>query len=331
MTSSSSNRPGEFELIARLFAPLAQSAPGAFGLTDDAAVIAPPVGEELVVTADALVEGVHFLRNDPPDSIAKKSLRMNLSDLAAKGASPIAYLLALSLPDWTDMAWLEAFARGLGEDQRAFGVSLIGGDTTRTPGPLTLAITALGSIPTGTMIRRSGAKADDLVFVSGTIGDAGGGLAILKGEGVSISGTHRTTLIARYREPSPRVSLGLALRELASAALDVSDGLLADLGHIADTSKVRIAIDAARIPISPALRALWGNDQAVLVRAATSGDDYEIAFTAPEANRSAVMKAAADAKFAVSEIGRVVTGSGVTLLDSTGREIDVPRKGYVHF
>jgi thiamine-monophosphate kinase len=331
MTSFSSKRPGEFELIARLFAPLAQSAPGAFGLTDDAAVIAPPEGEELIVTTDALVEGVHFLRDDPPETIAKKSLRVNLSDLAAKGASPMAYLLALSLPDWTDIAWLEAFVRGLGEDQRAFGVSLIGGDTTRTPGPLTLAITALGSIPTGTMIRRSGAKAGDLVFVSGTIGDAGGGLAILKGDGVSISGTHRNTLIARYREPSPRVSLGLALRGTANASLDVSDGLLADLAHIADTSKVRIAIDAACIPISPALRALWGDDQASRVRAATSGDDYEIAFTAPADARIAVLKAAADAGIPVAEIGRVLAGEGVALLDATGREIDVPHKGYVHF
>src|SRR5580692_4469249 len=159
MTSSSSDRPGEFELIAQLFAPLSHSAPGAFGLTDDAATIAPPPGEELVVTTDALVEGVHFLSDDPPGTIAKKSLRMNLSDLAAKAAAPLAYLLALSLPDWVDMPWLEAFAHGLGEDQRAYGIHLIGGDTTRTPGPLTLAVTAMGSVPCGTMIRRSGAKA----------------------------------------------------------------------------------------------------------------------------------------------------------------------------
>jgi thiamine-monophosphate kinase len=330
MTSSSSDI-GEFELIARFFAPLARSAPGAFGLTDDAAVIAPPAGEELVVTTDALVEGVHFLRDDPPDTIAKKSLRMNLSDLAAKGAAPMAYLLALSLPDWTDRTWLEAFARGLAEDQHAFGVSLIGGDTTRTPGPLTLAITALGSVPRGTMIRRSGAKAGDLVFVSGTIGDAGGGLAMLKGEGGSISDVHRNTLIARYREPSPRVSLGLALRGIASAALDVSDGLLADLGHIADTSTVRIAIGAARIPLSPALRALWGDGAEACVRAASAGDDYEIAFTAREGDKRAVVRAAAEAGVPVAEIGRVLAGEGIELCDAAGREIAVPRKGYVHF
>jgi thiamine-monophosphate kinase len=329
MTSSSSDRPGEFELIARLFAPLAQAEPGAFGLTDDAATIAPPPGEELVVTTDALVEGVHFFRNDPPDGIAKKSLRMSLSDLAAKGAAPIAYLLALSLPDWTDLAWLEAFARGLGEDQRKFAIALVGGDTTRTPGPLTLAITALGSVPQGTMIRRSGAKAGDIVFVSGTIGDAGGGLQVLKGG--SVRDDACDALVARYRKPLPRLALGLALRGLASAALDVSDGLLADLAHIADTSNVRIEIDAARIPVSPALRMLWGDDQAARIRAATAGDDYEIAFTTSEANRGVVLKAAAAVGVAVSEIGRTLMGEGAALLDASGRAIGVPLKGYTHF
>jgi thiamine-monophosphate kinase len=329
MTSSSSEKPGEFELIARLFAPLSHSAPGAFGLTDDAATIAPQAGEELVVTTDALVEGVHFLRDDPPETIAKKSLRVNLSDLAAKGAKPLAYLLALSLPDWIDMSWLEAFARGLGEDQRAFAVSLIGGDTTHTPGPLTLAITALGSLPRGTMIRRAGAKAGDLVFVSGTIGDAGGGLVVLTGEGGKLSDTHRAALIARYREPSPRVSLGLALRGIANASLEVSDGLLADLGHIDDTSKVHIAIDAARIPVSPALQALWGDT--ARIRAAAAGDDYEIVFTAAAANRDAILEASRSTGVAVTEIGRVAAGTGVVLLDAMGREIATPRKGYAHF
>jgi thiamine-monophosphate kinase len=331
MTNSSSDRPGEFDLIAQYFAPLANSAPGAFGLTDDAATIAPPPGEELVVTTDALVEGVHFLRADPPDTIAKKALRMNLSDLAAKGAAPVAYLLALSLPDWIGAAWLDAFARGLGEDQRAFAITLIGGDTTHTPGPLTLTITALGSVPCGTMVRRSGAKAGDLVFVSGTIGDAGGGLAILKGECGPVSPEERELLIARYREPSPRLALGLALRGIANAALDVSDGLLADLAHVAETSKVRIEVDTQRIPVSPALRALWGDDQPARVRAATAGDDYEIAFTVPEAIRSDVLKAAAAAGVAITEIGRAVAGEGVALLDANRRPIAVPRKGYTHF
>ncbi len=241
MTNSSSDKPSEFDLIAKLFAPLSKSAPGAFGLTDDAAVIAPLPGHELVMTTDALVEGVHFRSDDPPDTIAKKALRVNLSDLAAKGAEAIGYLLAISLPKRLDMPWMEAFVRGLGDDQARFGVSLHGGDTTSTPGPLTLAVTAFGSVPAGHMTRRNGARAGDLVFVSGTIGDAGAGLHNAKSD----------YLVNRYRVPEPRMALGRALRGIASASLDVSDGLLADLGHIAQTSEVKICGRCgARIPRS---------------------------------------------------------------------------------
>lgn len=322
------SRPGEFELIAELFAPLAKSAPGAFGLTDDAAVLHPAAGEELVVTADALIEGVHFLANDPPGEIAKKSLRVNLSDLAAKSAEPAGYLLALMLPDARPMEWLRAFAKGLEEDQQEFRLPLLGGDTASTPGPLAIAITALGYVPAGGMIRRAGAKPGDLVFVSGTVGDAGGGLALLKGEG---AGADVTPLIARYRLPEPRLALGRELRGLASAALDVSDGLIADLGHIAEVSKVRIAVNAAAIPRSPQLRALWGDDPEAIVRAATAGDDYEIAFTAPEKRRADVLAAATRAGVPVSEIGRVVAGEGVVLLDAKGRAMKISRAGYTHF
>jgi thiamine-monophosphate kinase len=323
------NRPSEFELIRQLFAPLSLSLPGAFGLTDDAAVFATPKGDEVVITADAIVEGVHFLKSDPAGTIAKKALRVNLSDLAAKGALPHRYLLVLALPDWPDMAWLEAFAHGLGEDQALFGIALAGGDTTATPGPLTIAITALGFVPEGTMIRRAGARAGDLVFVTGTLGDAGGGLALLKGEGARISEVEKESLIARYRVPTPRLAMGRTLRGLATTALDVSDGLLADLGHIADISRVRIEIDATRIPLSPALRAFW-NEEAVL-RAATAGDDYEIAFTAPPVLRDAVMEAARLTGTSVTEIGRVVTGQGAVLLDAEGRAIPMACKGYTHF
>lgn len=325
---SSSKRPGEFALIAELFAPLSKSAPGAFGLTDDAALLAPRQGHELAVTADALVEGVHFLSDDPPGEIAKKALRVNLSDLAAKGAEPAGYLLALMLPDAVSMDWLRAFAKGLEEDQREFALPLLGGDTAATPGPLAIAITALGLVPAGGMIRRAGAKPGDRVFVSGTVGDAGGGLALLKGEG---SGKDCAPLIARYRLPEPRLGLGKSLRGLASAALDVSDGLLADLGHIAEISKVRIAVNAAAVPRSPALRALWGDDPGAIVRAATAGDDYELAFTVPAAKRGAVMAAAAGLGVAVSEIGRVETGEGAVLLDTKGQAMKVAQAGYTHF
>ncbi len=315
-------RPSEFALIAQVFAPLATS-PGAFGLRDDAAVLAPRDGHDLVVTTDALVEGVHFLASDPPASIAKKALRVNLSDLAAKGAEPAGYLLALSLPQRIELGWIEAFARGLGEDQALFEISLLGGDTTSTPGPLTLAITAMGHVPTGKMIRRGGARAGEGVFVSGTIGDAGGGLEVLRGEGGP------EALIERYRVPAPRLALGQALRGIASAALDVSDGLIGDLAHIAEVSGVRIVIEAGRIPRSAALRALWGDTDEAILRAATAGDDYEIAFTA--ASDSAVRSAADQAGVAVTRIGRVEQGAGIVLLASSGEEIEVRRAGFRHF
>lgn len=318
-------RPGEFELIAELFAPLARNAPGAFGLTDDTAVMAPPPGHELVLKTDAVVEGVHFLRDEPPDSVAQKALRVNLSDLAAKGAVPLGYLMALLLPSWPDMAWLRAFAAGLAADQQEFGLSLLGGDTSGTPGPLSIAITALGHVPKGAMIRRAGARAGDCVFVSGSIGDAGGGLAALRAGKAAAE----PALVERYRRPQPRLALGQALRGLATAALDVSDGLIADLGHIADVSQVAIAVDAARIPLSAALRRAWGDGAAV--RAATAGDDYEIAFTARAADRQAVLAAGRQGGTPVTEIGSVTAGRGVRLLAADGSEIALERKGFVHF
>lgn len=326
MTNSSSDRPAEFALIAELFAPLAKDAPGAFGLLDDAAVVAPPEGCDLVTTVDALVEGVHFRADDPPELVAKKALRVNLSDLAAKGAEPMGYLLALVLPQSRDMEWLRAFARGLEEDQREFAIPLLGGDTTSTPGPLTLSVTAFGTVPRGQTIRRAGARPGDVVFVSGTIGDAGGGLAVLKGEGRDDG-----SLVARYRLPTPRLALGRALRGLATAGLDVSDGLVADLGHIAEVSKVAIAVEAAAIPRSDALRALWGDSAASIARAATAGDDYELAFTAPVSARDAVKAAATEAGMPVTEIGRVEQGEGVRLLNEQGAEIPVSRTGWTHF
>jgi thiamine-monophosphate kinase len=318
-------------MIAKLFAPLAANAPGAFGLTDDTAILGLAAGEELVLTADTLVEGVHFLSHDPPAAIAKKALRVNLSDLAAKGAIPRGYLLALSLPAGIDDAWLTAFAAGLGEDQKTYGIDLLGGDTTSTPGPLTLSITALGSVKRGHMIRRSGAKPGDCVFVSGTIGDAGGGLALLKGEGKEIAAEMRAHLIARYRLPEPRLALGRALMGLAASSLDVSDGLIADLGHIAETSRGRVVVETTQIPLSPALGSLWGNGGGAVLRAVTSGDDYEIAFTAPKTERARIAKAAKQAGVPVKEIGWVEEGRGVVLLDETGVSLRVARPGYTHF
>jgi len=278
-----------------------------------------------------LVEGVHFLRDDPADLIAKKALRVNLSDLAAKGATPRNYLLGLSLAPWIGDEWLTRFAAGLAEDQKRFAVTLSGGDTTASAGPLTISITALGSVPLGRMIRRKGARPRDAVFVTGTIGDAGAGLAVLKGEGVGLSDFNRSALISRYQLPEPRVALGRQLLGIASSALDVSDGLLADLGHIAKISEAKIAIDATKIPVSDATQALWGQSQETIVRAATSGDDYEIAFTAPASARPRVEELSRRSGVAITEIGRVEAGTGAHLLDDKGKPIAVPRAGFTHF
>jgi thiamine-monophosphate kinase len=313
-------RLSEFGLIERLFAPLATSA-AALGLKDDVALLRPRAGHELAVTTDAVIAGVDFFASDPADTVARKALRVNLSDLAAKGAEPFGYLLTLMLPKTVNETWLRRFARGLAADQKAFGVALLGGDMSGTPGPLGVSVTAFGWVPKGKAILRRGAKPGDLVFVSGTVGDSGGGLAALKG------GRRAPALIARYRVPEPRVALGRKLRGIASAALDVSDGLLADLGHVAAVSNVHIAVAASRVPLSEALRRSGGD----VVRAVTAGDDYEIAFTAPRAKRARVVAAAKAAGVRVTQIGFVVKGRGVALLGRDGRAIDVEKKGWEHF
>jgi len=320
-------RSGEFDLIRDVFAPLAE-APGALGLADDAALVHIPAGRELVVTADTLIEGVHFLMNDPADLIARKALRVNLSDLASKGARPDYYFLCLSLASWVDDSWLTRFGEGLAADQKSYGVSLMGGDTTATPGPLTISITAMGSVEAGRMIKRSGAHAGDLVFVTGTIGDAGAGLAVLNGASASAD---RGSLIRRYQLPEPRTGLGQKLVPLAHASVDISDGLMADLGHVAAASGLRIVVDAARVPLSEGVRALWGSNATAAARAATSGDDYEIAFTAPYGARGAVAALSSETGIAISEIGRVEPGEGIDLLNEAGRAMPLQSLGFRHF
>jgi len=315
----------EFGLIARYFRPLATHE-GALALSDDACVLPQAAGRDLIVTADALTAGVHFLADDPPETIAAKALCVNLSDLAAKGAIPVGYLLALVLPHTIGEDWIAAFAGGLGEVQKAYGVSLLGGDTTATPGPLTIAITALGRVPAGMMIRRSGAKPGDHVFVSGTIGDAGAGLRLRRGEAGELSARDADFLMERYRRPVPRLGLGQSLLGVASAALDVSDGLIADLGHIAETSGVRIVVEAEAIPRSAALKSY---DPDGVLRAVTAGDDYEIAFTTADSGDATPAWAQSDVP--VTRIGRVEAGQGVILVDGEGREIPVARAGFTHF
>ena len=324
-------RPGEFEIIARFFAPLAQGEAGALGLTDDAAILAPAAGNEFVVTVDMLTAGVHFLPDDPPDLLARKLLRVNLSDLAAMGATPRAYFLALGLPPSVDVAWFEAFSGGLATDQAAFGIVLAGGDTTATPGPLVLSLTAIGEVPAGTAIRRSTARVGEDVYVTGTIGDAALALGVIDGRLRDLPAPDAAHLIGRYRLPEPRVAFGPALRGLASAMIDVSDGLLADLGHICETSGIGAEIDFPQVPLSPAAARLVAGAPALAETVATGGDDYELLFTAPDRARGAIAAAAARVGVPVARIGRTIAGGGVRLRDAAGRPIEPARAGWRHF
>jgi thiamine-monophosphate kinase len=277
------SRPGEDELIARYFAPLAAD-PGAAGLHDDAATASLAPGEEFVLTKDVLVAGVHFFADDPADLVARKALRVNLSDLAAKGATPGHYLLGLALPDDWDDAWLAAFAAGLAEDQPRFGVGLLGGDTTRAAGPLVLSVTALGVVPAGRAVRRSGARPGDVVAVSGAIGDAALGLALRQGRASAdaIGGEAADHLRRRYLLPEPRVDLAPAVRACASAAMDVSDGLVGDLAKLCGASGVGARIELERVPLSEAAARAVAADPALFDLAMTGGDDYEILACFPE-------------------------------------------------
>ena len=327
---------GEFELIARYFAPLARGFPGAFGLLDDAAVIAPPPGHELVVKTDAIVGGVHFLLDDPPDLIARKALRVNLSDLAAKGAVPRAYMLDIMLPTTVTEEWIAAFARGLAEDQDAYGVHLIGGDTDSTPGPVTVAITAFGDVATGRMLRRGGASAGDTVFVTGTIGDAALGIEVLRGEFPSMDAKAAAFLVDRYRLPLPRVTLGPRLVGLANATIDVSDGLVADLQHICEGSGLVAVVEAPSVPLSAAARAALAIRPERVADVLTGGDDYEIVFTAPPAATKELTELSRALDVPIAAIGRMQTPSAgtrdrVTVLDNTGKPLALHRGGWVHF
>jgi len=314
---------GEFDLIAELFAPLA-SDPAALGLTDDGAVLSAG-GDDLVVVKDALVEGVHFLADDPPATVAQKALRVNLSDLAAMGARATHYLLALVRPARLDDAWLDAMVEGLKADQAAYGVSLLGGDTVATPGPLVLSVTALGRVPPGAALTRAGAAPGDDVWVSGTLGDAALGLGVLRG-GWAPPEDAAAALVNRYRLPQPRLALGEALRGVATACQDVSDGLVQDLGHIAARSGVAVTLDADAVPLSDAAR----DAPQALVAALTGGDDYELVFTAPPERRLQVQGLARTLALPLSRIGRTATGGGVVVLGESGAPLALDRRGWSH-
>lgn len=320
---------GEFERIARFFAPLA--APEGLGLSDDVALIEGPHGQQYALTTDAIVEGVDYFAADPPDLVARKLLRVNLSDLAAKGARPFGYLLITALPEARDEAWLEAFAAGLAADQAEYGIGLLGGDSSATPGPTTLAVTAIGSVATGKAVLRSGAQPGDLIFVSGTIGDAALGLAALKGELASLSVADRDFLVDRYRLPQPRVVLGRKLVGLVNAMIDVSDGLIADLGHICAASGLGARICADDVPRSAAARNALEASRRGIAAILGGGDDYELLFTAHPAMAAKIDAAMHDAGVMLTCIGQMGTGDKVRVFDAEGKAIAVDVAGYAHF
>ncbi|HXP76458.1 MAG TPA: thiamine-phosphate kinase [Stellaceae bacterium] len=320
---------GEFERIARFFAPLA--APEGLGLLDDVAIIPGPPGEQYVLKTDAIVEGVHFLSDDPADQVAQKLLRVNLSDLAGKGATPVGYLLTTALPRERDEAWLERFAEGLARDQSEFGIGLLGGDSVATTGPVTLSVAAVGRVRTGEALLRSGAKLGDTVFVSGTLGDAALGLIALRGQLPELSSDDRNFLADRYRLPRPRLRLGRRLVGTARAMMDISDGLVADLGHICETSGVGAVVEAARLPLSPAARTAIAANASRLMAALAAGDDYELLFTAPTGAADAIAAIARETAVPVTAIGCIERGKGVRVIDGKGAPIAVADAGYRHF
>ncbi|HET6838582.1 MAG TPA: thiamine-phosphate kinase [Bradyrhizobium sp.] len=333
MTDRNKAISGEDSLIARYFRPLATD-PGAFDLNDDAAILTSH-GEEIVVTTDAIIEGVHFLSDDPPDTIARKALRVNLSDLAAKGATPAGFVLTLALRAAQD-AWLKPFAHGLGEDAEVFGCPLLGGDTVSTPGPLMISITAFGRVPSGQMVHRSGAQPGDRIVVTGTIGDAALGLDVLKGGAVGAvladDVMAKDMLIGRYRIPQPRNALANTIRDHAHAAMDVSDGLAGDLVKLCATSGVSAAIDAQSIPLSAAATKVLTRGTLGIEAIISGGDDYEILCVIPEDRFEAFVESAGIAGVAISPIGTIMAGTAAPkFLDAQGDEIALKRLSYSHF
>ena len=323
----------EERLIARCFRPLATH-PGALGLADDAAVLTPPPGCDLVLTTDGVIAGVHFFPDDPPETIGRKALRMNLSDLAAKGAQPAGFLLSIALPAGIDEAWLAAFAAGLGDDAERYQCPLLGGDTDRTPGPISVSIAAFGIVPHGKIVRRSTAKPGDRIVVTGTIGDAALGVLLRRDRDMAkrlrLSDAASAHLQDRYLKPQPRNALAGAVLQYASAAMDVSDGLAGDLTKLCRASDAAAEVDAARVPLSDAARAVLATEPSLLETALTGGDDYEILLTLPAERLKSFYAAATEAGVAATEIGHVVAGQGARFVRD-GKPLRFTRPSFSHF
>ena len=325
-------RPGEDELIRTFFVPLAGAE--ALGLRDDAACLAAS-DRQTVVTKDMLVAGVHFFADDPPDAIARKALRVNLSDLAAKGATPQGFLLGLALPrDWT-AEWLAAFAAGLGADARLFGCPLLGGDTVAIDGPLTLSVTALGRVDPGAFVPRPGAQAGDVLFVSGTIGDAALGLDVRHRAGWThtLSDEDRDVLRGRYLYPQPRLDLMPVLRDHARSAMDVSDGLAGDLTKMLALDGLTATIHVADVPTSAAAAGALARHPALIATVLAGGDDYEILCAVPPDAAASFARAAVSAGVPVARLGTIATGSGAAprFLLASGAPVAFAHASFQHF
>jgi thiamine-monophosphate kinase len=323
------------EAIIRLLAPLARGAPGAFGLEDDCALIAPRPGTELVIKTDPIAEDVHFLADDAAEDIAWKALAVNVSDLAAKAALPLGYLMALSFPEAPTTDWMTRFAAGLQAAQTSFGCHLLGGDTDRRPGPLTISITVLGEVEAGRMVRRGTAKPGDILFVSCTLGDAALGLALRKNPdlaaGWGLPATEAEHLRQRYARPQPRLALGEALRTHASAAMDVSDGLAKDLARMCKASGCAARVWLADVPLSSAATKAIAADPALDALSVTGGDDYEVLAAVPAANTDAFQSTAARAGIVVTAIGTIQDGAGIVIDTRDGTPLPLDRPGWDHF
>src|SRR5690349_4454448 len=328
--STGQHGSGEDRLIARFFKPLATH-PGALGLADDAALLKPPSGCDLVLTTDAIIAGVHFFPDDPPGQLSRKALRVNLSDLAAKGATPLVFLLSLALPAEISDSWLSSFAAGLNADADAYGCALLGGDTDRTPGPLTVSIAMLGTVPKDTMVRRAGAKPGDRIMVTGTIGDAALGMRLRRGARWKVPLDAREYLLSRYLLPQPRTALAVAVRAHASAAMDVSDGLAGDLAKLCRVSGVAATVEVARVPFSDAAKTGLAAEPSLLETVLTGGDDYEILCTVPDKKVDAFVTAGEAANVRAVEIGVVSEGQGVGFLDVDRNPMQFSHPAYSHF
>lgn len=312
----------EFEVIEKIFRPLAKKGPPAFNLENDTAIYSPPRGYDLVLTKDVVIEAVHFPADSKPEVAARRLLASNLSDLAATGAKPVGYLLGIMGSKKTDETWLKKFASALKAEQEKYKITLFGGDTTSGSKSLCLSLTAIGIVPKGKGLSRKGAKAGDVLFVSGTIGDAHLGL-----RGILGKGPRNDFLISRFENPEPRLDLGQGLIGLASATVDISDGLVADAGHIGEASRVGVEIDLTRVPISTQAKKTGASIKDLI----SAGDDLELAFSVAKGKVERITQLASNLGLPLTEIGRFVKGRGVRVLDQNRQKVDIKKPGYRHY